>query len=390
MSPAKNRNYDILKRIDWITVLLTLGLAFFGMIAIASATCTAFDPDTQTFLEYIGSFSSSLPLTQFIYFCLGVLLIIVLLFVDYSNIREFCNIIYWGCVALLVITIIFGANQRGLKGWLRIGSVGIQTSEICKPLMILVLAREFAERTENKSGGIEKFRDLLPILWRFLIPVVLIAAQPDLGTAMVYLFILIGLLFMSKTSFKILGPMFGAALAMLPIAWLLMSDDQKGRIEVFFDPSKDPEGKGFNVLRAKTVSSSGGFRGKGFFSQDLLTQQSNFLPEDHTDFIFSSTTEAIGFVGAILLVGAYLFLIYHLFRISMRARDDFGMYIIIGVACMLFFHVFENIGMNIGVMPVTGIPLPLVSYGGSNLLATLLSIGLALNVYLRSQRRTPL
>ena len=226
MSP-KNKNYDILKRIDWITVLLTLGLAFFGMIAIASATCTAFDPDTQTFLEYVGSLSSSLPLTQFIYFCLGVILIIVLLFVDYSNIREFCNIIYWGCVALLVITLIFGANQRGLKGWLRIGSVGIQTSEICKPLIILVLAREFAERTENTSGGIEKFRDLLPILWRFLIPVVLIAAQPDLGTAMVYLFILIGLLFMSKTSFKILGPMFGAALAMLPIAWLLMSEDQK-------------------------------------------------------------------------------------------------------------------------------------------------------------------
>lgn len=115
MSP-KNKNYDILKRIDWITVLLTLGLAFFGIIAIASATCTAFDPDTQTFLEYIGSLSSGLPLTQFIYFCLGTVLVVVLLLVDYSNIREFCNIIYWGCVALLVITLIFGANQARPEG----------------------------------------------------------------------------------------------------------------------------------------------------------------------------------------------------------------------------------------------------------------------------------
>lgn len=388
---ARNtKTLEVLKRIDWLTVALVLGLALFGVIAIASATCTAYDPQAQNFLEYLGSLSSSLPLTQFLYLCIGIVCVIVILFLDYNNIREFCNIIYWLCIGLLILTLIFGSSQRGLQGWLRVGGVGIQTSEICKPLLILVLARDFAERTENKNGGIDKFRDLLPILLKFIVPVVLIGLQPDLGTAMVYVFILMGLLFMSKTSFKILGTIAGAALVLLPVAWLLMTPDQKGRIEVFLDPSKDPEGKGFNVLRAKTVASSGGFRGKGFFSQDLLTQQSSFLPEDHTDFIFSSTTEAIGFAGAILLVAAYLFLIFHLFRISMRARDDFGMYIIVGVACMLLFHVFENIGMNIGLMPVTGIPLPLISYGGSNLLTTLISIGMVLNVHMRSQRRVPL
>ncbi len=388
---ARNtKTLEVLKRIDWLTVALVLGLALFGVIAIASATCTAYDPQAQSFLEYLGSLSSSLPLTQFLYLCIGIVCVIVILFLDYNNIREFCNIIYWLCIGLLILTLIFGSSQRGLQGWLRVGGVGIQTSEICKPLLILVLARDFAERTENKNGGIDKFRDLLPILLKFIVPVVLIGLQPDLGTAMVYVFILMGLLFMSKTSFKILGTIAGAALVLLPVAWLLMTPDQKGRIEVFLDPSKDPEGKGFNVLRAKTVASSGGFRGKGFFSQDLLTQQSSFLPEDHTDFIFSSTTEAIGFAGAILLVAAYLFLIFHLFRISMRARDDFGMYIIVGVACMLLFHVFENIGMNIGLMPVTGIPLPLISYGGSNLLTTLISIGMVLNVHMRSQRRVPL
>ena len=388
---ARNtKTLEVLKRIDWLTVALVLGLALFGVIAIASATCTAYDPQAQNFLEYLGSLSSSLPLTQFLYLCIGIVCVIVILFLDYNNIREFCNIIYWLCIGLLILTLIFGSSQRGLQGWLRVGGVGIQTSEICKPLLILVLARDFAERTENKNGGIDKFRDLLPILLKFIVPVVLIGLQPDLGTAMVYVFILMGLLFMSKTSFKILGTIAGAALVLLPVAWLLMTPDQKGRIEVFLDPSKDPEGKGFNVLRAKTVASSGGFRGKGFFSQDLLTQQSSFLPEDHTDFIFSSTTEASGFAGAILLVAAYLFLIFHLFRISMRARDDFGMYIIVGVACMLLFHVFENIGMNIGLMPVTGIPLPLISYGGSNLLTTLISIGMVLNVHMRSQRRVPL
>lgn len=388
---ARNtKTLEVLKRIDWLTVALVLGLALFGVIAIASATCTAYDPQAQSFLEYLGSLSSSLPLTQFLYLCIGIVCVIVILFLDYNNIREFCNIIYWLCIGLLILTLIFGSSQRGLQGWLRVGGVGIQTSEICKPLLILVLARDFAERTENKNGGIDKFRDLLPILLKFIVPVVLIGLQPDLGTAMVYVFILMGLLFMSKTSFKILGTIAGAALVLLPVAWLLMTPDQKGRIEVFLDPSKDPEGKGFNVLRAKTVASSGGFRGKGFFSQALLTQQSSFLPEDHTDFIFSSTTEAIGFAGAILLVAAYLFLIFHLFRISMRARDDFGMYIIVGVACMLLFHVFENIGMNIGLMPVTGIPLPLISYGGSNLLTTLISIGMVLNVHMRSQRRVPL
>ncbi len=388
---ARNtKTLEVLKRIDWLTVALVLGLALFGVIAIASATCTAYDPQAQSFLEYLCSLSSSLPLTQFLYLCIGIVCVIVILFLDYNNIREFCNIIYWLCIGLLILTLIFGSSQRGLQGWLRVGGVGIQTSEICKPLLILVLARDFAERTENKNGGIDKFRDLLPILLKFIVPVVLIGLQPDLGTAMVYVLILMGLLFMSKTSFKILGTIAGAALVLLPVAWLLMTPDQKGRIEVFLDPSKDPEGKGFNVLRAKTVASSGGFRGKGFFSQDLLTQQSSFLPEDHTDFIFSSTTEAIGFAGAILLVAAYLFLIFHLFRISMRARDDFGMYIIVGVACMLLFHVFENIGMNIGLMPVTGIPLPLISYGGSNLLTTLISIGMVLNVHMRSQRRVPL
>ena len=140
------------------------------------------------------------------------------------------------------------------------------------------------------------------------------------------------------------------------------------------------------MLRAKIVGSSGGLNGKGLFSDELLTQQGNYLPEKQTDFIFAATSEAVGFVGGMILIILYGLLIYRLIRLSMRAKDDFGTYLILGVSFMLLFHVFENIGMNIGLMPVTGIPLPLFSYGGSNMLTIMLAIGLVLNVNMRRTR----
>ena len=191
---------------------------------------------------------------------------------------------------------------------------------------------------------------------------------------------------MAKTSWKILGPLLGGGLACLPLIWLVLTPEQKNRVYVFLDPMRDPEGAGYNVLRAKAVSSSGGLFGKGLFSTDLLTQKSNYLPEKHTDFIFSSTCEAIGFIGALLLVLCYVMLIVRLFQLSMRAKDDFGAYLILGVAFMLLFHFIENVGMNIGIMPVTGIPLPFISYGGSSLMTSMAGVALAINVDMRRAR----
>jgi rod shape determining protein RodA len=288
---------------------------------------------------------------------------------------------------MLIAVLFFGSKTRGMVGWFRFGSIGFQPGELCKIAVIIALAREFSRRTEGKNEGIRTFGDIWPILWRFAIPFVLICLQPDFGTAIVYLCVLIGMMFMAKTCFKVMATILGSGLAAIPLVWLLFDDYQKNRILVFLDPTKDPEGAGFNVLRAKIVGSSGGLWGKGFFSQDLLTQQSNYLPEKHTDFLFSTISESIGFFGCVFVLLLYMLLLFRMLQLSMKAKDDFGAYLIIGITFMLLFHIVENVGMNIGVMPVTGIPLPLMSSGGSNLVTTLISIGLVLNVNMRRSHR---
>lgn len=377
---------NILKRIDWLLVAIVFVLVLMGVIAIMSATVPAYSDEEMTFAEYMSSLDYSYAGLQLGFFGISILVVVVILFIDYNNLRDFSNIIYWVAVAMLVAVLIFGSNQRGMVGWFMIGSRGFQPGEFCKIAIIIVLAKELAQQTEGKNDGIQRFRDVWPLVWKFAIPFVLILMQPDWGTAIVYAFIFAGMLFMAKTSFKILGTFLAGALALLPIGWLLMTPDQQKRILVFLDPTKDPEGAGFQVLRSKIVGSSGGLNGKGFFSEDLLTQQSNYLPDNHTDFIFSSTIEAIGLIGGILLILLYLFLILRMVQLSMRAKDDFGCYIVIGVSFMLLFHIFENIGMNIGLMPVTGIPLPLFSYGGSNILTIMIAIGFVLNVNMRRVR----
>lgn len=383
-------NKQNLKNIDWLMMGIVLMIVLFGFIAVTNATSTIDVGEDATFWEVIQSLNFSTSGMQLVFFLIGVVAIAILLLVDYNNLRDFSNIIYWCSVALLLAVLLFGDNNRGVTGWFTIGGFGFQPAELCKVAIIIVLAKEFAKITEGKAEGITKFRELLPIVWRFIIPMVLIMLQPDWGTAIVYMFILVGLMFMAKTSLKIMGICALAFLAMLPIAWLVMEPWQRQRIRIFLDPSLDTTGvgDGMQVSRSKIVASSGGITGKGLFNEDLLTQRSNYLPEQQTDFVFSSTTEAVGFIGALVLILLYMFLVFRMVQLSLRAKDNFGAYIILGVSFMLMFHIFENIGMNIGIMPVTGIPLPMVSAGGSNMLTTMIAIGLVLNVNMRSARRS--
>lgn len=384
MEVSKN---TLRKRIDWITVTLTLGLAVFGVICIASATSAGYE-EGQSAMAYIGSLFSGNALRQLIFLGISIALAVAILFVDYQNIRQFVTYIFWGAAAVLAAVLVFGSRQRGMTGWFYFSAlgVGIQPGELCKIAAILVYAREFAKVTEGRTMGISHWKELWPVVWKCGVLAGLVVLQPDFGTAMVYVVIAAALLFMAKTSWKILGPLLGGGLACLPLIWLVLTPEQKNRVYVFLDPMRDPEGAGYNVLRAKAVSSSGGLFGKGLFSTDLLTQKSNYLPEKHTDFIFSSTCEAIGFIGALLLVLCYVMLIVRLFQLSMRAKDDFGAYLILGVAFMLLFHFIENVGMNIGIMPVTGIPLPFISYGGSSLMTSMAGVALAINVDMRRAR----
>lgn len=380
---------QIFKQIDWILLGLVIVILIVGVLSVLSTVNAGYDPDELTFWEYVDTLDLSAASLQLVFFAVGLLALVLLLFVDYNNLREYTDIIYWLTVALLVAVKFFGSEVNGTAGWFKIGSRGFQPAEFGKVFMIVVLAKEFAKRTEGKKDGIRTFRELFPMLWRFAIAFALIVWQPDFGTAMVYAVIFIGMMFVAKTSFKLIGILFGVVAVASPGVYFLLADYQKKRLISFINPALDPDAA-LQVTRAKEVASSGGMTGKGLFSNELLTQGTGYLPYAETDFIFASTTEAIGCLGAALVVLLYLAFIIRMFMLATRAKDDFGAYLIVGVACMFLFHVIENIGMNIGMLPVTGIPLPFFSYGGSNMLSCMLALSLVLNVNLRRLKYTSL
>lgn len=380
-------NRKTLKALDWVLICIVVAIVCFGILAITNATAGVFSGEEETIGEFIQKLDLNSPMWQMIFFGAGVVLIIVVLMIDYNNLRDFADIIYWVSVALLLAVLVLGSNQRGATGWFMFGSRGFQPSEVAKIAIIIALAKVLAQKTEGHENGIRAFRDLIPVLWRFAIPFALIVWQNDWGTALVYVFILFGMMFMAKVKLRYMAYILLVGIAMIPLIWLVMDDWRKNRILTFLNPELDPENAGYNVNQAKIAIGSGGFNGKGFFAAGALSQL-DYIPEAHTDFIFSVTSEAIGFIGGLILILLYFFLIMRMIQLSTRAKDDFGSYIIIGVACMLLFHIFENIGMNMGIMPVTGIPLPMFSYGGSNLVTTMIAIGLVLNVNMQ-KNRTP-
>ncbi len=376
----------MLSQIDWWLILIVLAILTYGLVSLTSTTSVIPADESLSFVEFIGTLDFSTALLQLTFFGLGVLVAFVILLVDYNNLRDYSELIFWGSIALLIAVTVLGDETKGVSGWFYIAGRGFQPSEFCKVSILIVLAKHMADCTES-TGGIKQFRQFLPILWRFLLPVLIIIWQNDMGTAFVYMFMFAGLLLMARTDWKIIAGLVAVFAAIIPIAWFyILSVWQKDRIMVYFDSSLDPTGVGMQASRARIVAGSGGMDGKGYFNDELLTQQESYLPEEHTDMIFASNTEAGGFWGGIILLLLYMALIVRLIILSTRAKDDFGSLMIIGVACMLLFHVFQNIGMNIGVMPISGIPLPLFSYGGSNMLATMMAIGVVLNVNMRRQR----
>jgi len=379
-------NKKTLSNFDWPLLLLVTAIVIYGAIAITSATSTAYDPEAMSVGSYLQTLNYQYSGLHMIFFAAGLAVIAVLLILDYNNLRYFSTIIYWISVALLAF-VLLSENINGINAWFKIGQRGFQPSEFSKIAIIIVLAKEFAKRTEGRDEGISTLREIWPMLWRIAIPLVLIMLQPDYGTALVYIFVFAGMMFVSKTRLRIIGILGLSFAALLPLVWnFFMQDYQKTRLLIFTDPYSDPTGDGLQIIRAMTAGSSGGFWGKGLFSQELLTQQKNYLPEKHTDFIFASTLEAVGTFGGIILLILYLLLILRLVQISFRAKDDFGAFMTIGFAFMLLFHVFENVGMNMGAMPITGIPLPFFSYGGSNMLTNMICIGLAISVSMRRNK----
>jgi len=358
----------LIKNIDLGIVISTILLIVYGMISISSAT-------------HIRSGGSMGTLkVQIIAFILGIIGVILILLIDYKTFGDNYVLIYITNVFLLTLVLIIGFSTKGTRGWIDLGPVNMQPSEVVKIGYILT----FAKYLEKKKDNLNRLIDVLPAMLHLGLVVGLIMLQPDTGTALVFIFISIFMLFAAGISYKIIAGAFGSFLISLPIIWkLFLKPYQKNRILVFLNPELDPMGAGYHVIQSKTAIGSGQFLGKGLFegTQNNL----GFILERHTDFIFSVIGEELGLVGALVLMMLFLWLLLRCIHIAKVSKDDYGMLICVGIISMFLFHILENIGMTIGLMPVTGIPLPFISYGGSSLLTNMAAVGLVLNVGMRRQ-----
>jgi len=369
------KNFDI--KILFLIFLIT-GIGIFG-IGIAKRLPTEGGEDL---IEAIGNFDLYHVKLQLFWFVSGLILMTITISIDYHIIGDYVEYFYWIVVVLLLYVDLAGVIRGGAQSWIPIGPFSLQPSEFAKISMILT----FAKVLSKKEDGINHIKDLFPVLFRLALPMVLILSQPDFGTAAVFIVILFGMLFVANISYKLLLGIIGSAGALAPIIWFsLLSEVQKDRIRVFLNPSLDPMGKGYQVSQSVTAIGSGQIFGKGILTNNTLSQL-NFLPAAHTDFIFAVLTEALGFIGGIIIISLYLLLVIRTIMLATKARDKFGSLIVIGVTAMIVAHIFENIGMTMGLTPVTGIPLPFMSYGGSFMWTNMIAYGLVLNVGMRRQK----
>ncbi|MCX8127154.1 MAG: rod shape-determining protein RodA [Synergistetes bacterium] len=305
---------------------------------------------------------------------IGFGLCIIFAFYDYHRLIKLSNLLYVAFIGLLLLVLVFGKGAGGAKRWLVIFGFSFQPSEFIKPVMILLYSRILALK-----GGIERWGEVVELSLYSLLPALLIAKQPDLGTSGVMIFFFLVYLFLSSSHLRYFFVTMLASIGSIPILWEFLKDYQKRRLLAFLDPEYDPLGVGYNLLQSKISLGSGGVLGAGFLNG--LQHKLRFLPEHHTDFIFCVWGEEFGFLGTSLLILLYTLLIWRIYKIALLSKDKEGFYIASGVVSLFFLHIFVNIAMTIGLIPVKGLPLPFFSYGGSATLSFMICIGLVLSVY---------
>jgi len=300
---------------------------------------------------------------------------------DYHWLKTFAWPLYALQLGLLVLTLAIGDGVSGAARWVRIGELTFQFSELAKILMIIVLANYLGSR----QGRLDTLPSIVGACLLVGPPIALVMLQPDLGTSMVFAGILAGMLWMSGASLRWLAVLAGAVVAMVPFAWTnLLRDYQKARLTAFLDPSADVQGSGYQLYQAQIAVGSGGWMGKGLTNG---TQgQGDYLPVQTTDFVFAVLAEELGFVGAIVLFVLFGALLWRLLVGGWRSRDAFGTMFAAGMASMILFQVVVNVGMVIGIMPITGIPLPFVTHGGASLVSMAIGLGIMQSVNIRQSR----
>jgi len=364
----KNRliNY---KEIDYILVVITTICVVFGLFAIHSAVKAMDNGSTYVIIQLCAA-------------AIGAVGALIITAINYEYFKNLTKPIYILCVIMLLAVLVIGTGREdtGSRSWIRFGPIGIQPSEFVKIGFIITFSKTVAELGDK----LNKPKNILKLLIHAGVFMFLIMLQPDFGTTMVFIMIFAGILFAAKISWKyILGT--GVLVAgAIPLIWnFFLADYQKNRIRVLFDPESDPLGAGYHVMQSKTAIGSGGIIGAGI-GKGTQTQF-GYLPAKHTDFIYSVIGEELGFIGCIVVAVLLFALVLRCLYIAKNAKSNFGSYICVGVACMFLAHTFENIGMCVGLMPVTGIPLPFFSYGGSSILTNMMAIGLMLSVRTRQK-----
>jgi rod shape determining protein RodA len=362
-----NFYYRFLKNFDWVLILATILLLGFGFAIIYSTT--------------FSIAGGSETIQQIIFALIGISGLIVLARTDYRSLKKFSGVLYLLTVVMLVATKYFGTTKLGATRWLSLGFFQFQPSELAKVFMVIVMAKFFAENVEQMHRPKIFAKSVIYIG----IPTLLVALQPDLGTALTFTIIWGAMLLVSSIKKRYVAVVAGVALLTMPVIYrFFLKDYQKHRILTFLNPTADPTGTGWNVAQAKIAIGSGQIWGRGLGHGPQ--SQLNFVPFKHTDFIFAALAEEMGFVGAFVVIILFGVILYRILRIAMLSRDYFGMFLSTGIFAVLFFHILINIGMNLGLMPVTGIPLPLVSSGGTSVVITLLCIGILESIFIRYKK----
>lgn len=359
----------VTKEFDWQLFLMTILTSVIGIVIIYSATRTT-GSNSNVIVQSASCF-------------MGITAMLLLCFFDYEQFSNATKYIYLFSVFILIIVLIFGtAGDWGARSWIRFGSIGVQPAELAKICFILT----FSYHLSKVDDRINDIKILIGLAIHLFIPVGLIMLEPDMGSALVFLFMFACMIFVAKLSYKYILPVLAVATASLPLIYKYGLDEyQQQRINVFFNPDIDPLGDGYNVIQSKIAVGSGQLWGKGYLHG--TQNQMGYLPTKSTDFIFSVFSEEFGFVGAFIIVCLLFWIIHRCFKAAKKAGNTYGRYICTGVGAMLLFHVFENVGMCIGLMPVTGIPLPFISYGGTSLLTNMIAIGLVLSVTYHNRPR---
>lgn len=343
---------QLLKLLNWSILLPCLSLISIGILVIYSS-------------------SGDLAFQQFIYTFFGLLFFLGLSSLDLHALNKLIKPLYFFTILLLLIVFIVGMETRGSVRWIPLGFFNVQPSEFAKLVLIFLLASFWSKNTSSWINILKSLIWVFPVIF-------LVFKQPDLGSALTLTAIWIGMLFASRISLKKIFVLILIALVIIPLSWFFLHDYQKERISGFLEPQSDPLGKGYNLIQSMIAVGSGELLGRGLGRGTQSRLQ--FLPEFRTDFIFAFIAEELGFIGSLIILSIYLFLLLNLLKIANQTEDKFNYLIILGIFSMLLFQVFVNIGMNIGILPITGITLPLISYGGSSLIVTLICLGMVASV----------